>query len=435
MAIARSLLGDPSVVLLDEPTAALGVAQTQQVLNLIHTLRERGLGVVVISHNLADVFEVADRIVVLRLGKRVATFDVRDASQRGRRGRDHRRRVRRGGRERECDMSENAQTPGVPAPKPAAQDSPADTRPGGPLRSLGRMIAEGRAGSLLVILMIAAIWMFFQFANSNFLTAANLTNLMLQIAAVATISIGVVLVLLLGEIDLSVGSVSGLCAAIMAVLIVDRDLAQVLAVVIAIGVGALIGLFTGFMITRFGIPSFVITLAGLLDLAGPAALRARATPARSTCRDSFVTDLTSTFFSPIVGWVVAVAAIVVSGGLMAVARAPPQSGRVARRFGAGTRRSGSWSSRAVTLVAVVDLQPGPRPAPGHRSSSSGWRCSSGFITEQHALRPPHLRRRRQRRGRPALGNPHQPGSRHRVRARLDRSPPPAGSSRRRGCSR
>jgi D-xylose transport system ATP-binding protein len=81
VAIARSLLGDPSVVLLDEPTAALGVAQTQQVLSLIHRLRERGLGIVVISHNLADVFDVADRIVVLRLGKRVATFDVHDASQ------------------------------------------------------------------------------------------------------------------------------------------------------------------------------------------------------------------------------------------------------------------------------------------------------------------------------------------------------------------
>jgi D-xylose transport system ATP-binding protein len=80
VAIARSLLGEPSVVLLDEPTAALGVVQTKQVLNLIRTLRERGLGVVIISHNLADVFEVADRIVVLRLGRRVATFDVRGVS-------------------------------------------------------------------------------------------------------------------------------------------------------------------------------------------------------------------------------------------------------------------------------------------------------------------------------------------------------------------
>ncbi|MDP2181690.1 MAG: ATP-binding cassette domain-containing protein [Actinomycetota bacterium] len=81
VAIARSLLGEPCVVLLDEPTAALGVSQTEQVLSLIHTLRERGLGVVVISHNLENVFAVADRIIVLRLGKRAATFDVRGASR------------------------------------------------------------------------------------------------------------------------------------------------------------------------------------------------------------------------------------------------------------------------------------------------------------------------------------------------------------------
>ena len=76
VAIARSLLGEPKVVLLDEPTAALGVSQTAQVLNLVKRLRDRGLGVVVISHNLDNVFQVADRIVVLRLGKREATFDV-----------------------------------------------------------------------------------------------------------------------------------------------------------------------------------------------------------------------------------------------------------------------------------------------------------------------------------------------------------------------
>lgn len=81
IAIARSLLGDPKVVLLDEPTAALGVAQTRQVLALIQRLKERGHGVVVISHNLADVFEVTDRIVVLRLGQRVRDFDVREARQ------------------------------------------------------------------------------------------------------------------------------------------------------------------------------------------------------------------------------------------------------------------------------------------------------------------------------------------------------------------
>jgi len=78
-AVARSVLWDAKVVLLDEPTAALGVAQTRQVLDLIRRLRDHGLGVVVISHNLADVFDVCDRIVVLRLGRRVADFRVEDA--------------------------------------------------------------------------------------------------------------------------------------------------------------------------------------------------------------------------------------------------------------------------------------------------------------------------------------------------------------------
>ena len=75
VAIARTMIGEPKVVLFDEPTAALGVQQTAQVLALVKRLADEGLGVVVISHNLEDVFQVADRIIVLRLGERVATFD------------------------------------------------------------------------------------------------------------------------------------------------------------------------------------------------------------------------------------------------------------------------------------------------------------------------------------------------------------------------
>jgi D-xylose transport system ATP-binding protein len=83
VAIARSLLGEPKVVMLDEPTAALGVRQTAQVLALVKRLREEGQGVVVISHNLADVFEVADRIFVLRLGRKAADLPVGEASREG----------------------------------------------------------------------------------------------------------------------------------------------------------------------------------------------------------------------------------------------------------------------------------------------------------------------------------------------------------------
>lgn len=80
VAIARSLLGDPKVVMLDEPTAALGVAQTAEVLNLVERLRENGHGVILISHNMSDVMAVADRVTVLRLGRNNGTFDVSQTS-------------------------------------------------------------------------------------------------------------------------------------------------------------------------------------------------------------------------------------------------------------------------------------------------------------------------------------------------------------------
>src|SRR6201999_2628027 len=81
VAVARSLLGEPKIVMLDEPTAALGVPQTKQVLALIKRLRDRNLGVVVISHNLADVFEVCDRIFVLRLGRPSGDFSSAEVTE------------------------------------------------------------------------------------------------------------------------------------------------------------------------------------------------------------------------------------------------------------------------------------------------------------------------------------------------------------------
>ena len=81
VAIARSLVGSPRLLILDEPTAALGVSETAEVLELIRRLRNQGMGVVLISHNLQTVFDAADRIVVLRLGRRVATYDRRSTNR------------------------------------------------------------------------------------------------------------------------------------------------------------------------------------------------------------------------------------------------------------------------------------------------------------------------------------------------------------------
>ena len=148
------------------------------------------------------------------------------------------------------------------------------TEPEGDKLSVGgvlRQISRGELGVVRVLIGIAVIWTIFQLANDRFLSAVNLSNLSLQIAATATISIGVVLVLLLGEIDLSVGAVSGLAAGVMAVLSVKEGLDPGLAIVAGLLVGTAIGLFNGLMVTTFGIPSFVVTLGMLGFLQGFAA--------------------------------------------------------------------------------------------------------------------------------------------------------------------
>jgi D-xylose transport system ATP-binding protein len=81
VAVAKSVMWNSKLVILDEPTAALGVAQTRQVLDLVRRLAERGLGVVIVSHNLHDIFECANRITVLRLGQRVALFETAKTNQ------------------------------------------------------------------------------------------------------------------------------------------------------------------------------------------------------------------------------------------------------------------------------------------------------------------------------------------------------------------
>ncbi len=138
----------------------------------------------------------------------------------------------------------------------------------GRLRAARARVRGGDLGSLPVVIGLAVIWVIFQALNSNFLTPGNLSDLAQQCAAVGTISIGVVLVLLLGEIDLSVGSVSGVSAAILGVGFVNRGWPLVPTMLLALAVGALIGTFYSLLFIRFGVPSFVITLAGLLGFQG-----------------------------------------------------------------------------------------------------------------------------------------------------------------------
>lgn len=135
-------------------------------------------------------------------------------------------------------------------------------------RAFGARVRGGDLGPIPVIAGLIVIWGVFQALNPVFLSPTNLVNLTMQCAAIGTIALGIVLVLLVGEIDLSVGSVSGLAAAVVAVAFVQAGWPLVFALLSALGAGAAVGLLYGVLYTRFGLPSFVITLAGLLGVLG-----------------------------------------------------------------------------------------------------------------------------------------------------------------------
>ena len=181
-------------------------------------------------------------------------------------------------------------------------------------REIVRRFVEGDLASLRVVLVLAVIWIIFQSQNDRFLSAVNLTNLMLQITAVGLISVGVVYVLLLGEIDLSVGAVSGLAAAVVAVLNVKHGWSPYLAIAAGVATGTVIGVIHGEIFTRFGVPSFVVTLAGLLAWQG-ALLYVLGDTGTVNLNDPKITGLANTFYSDSVGWIMAFAAIGIYAGL------------------------------------------------------------------------------------------------------------------------
>ncbi len=236
-------------------------------------------------------------------------------------------------------------TPPAPA-SPAAPEAPETPR-----ATLALRLAQ--LGSLRVAFVLALIWIIFQTQNDRFLTSFNLTNLVLQIAAVGTISIGIVLILLLGEIDLSVGAVSGLAAAVMAVLNVKHGWAPVPAIGAGLATGAAIGLINGFFVTRFGVPSFVVTLAGLLAWQG-ALLLVLGSTGTVNLSDPTITGLTDTFYGDFFGWimeVVVVGAYATSGFLERVRRA--RAGLPPPNFAAFLTRLAFVAAGTIAAVLVL----------------------------------------------------------------------------------
>ncbi|MER5217367.1 sugar ABC transporter permease [Streptomyces sp. NPDC002838] len=131
-----------------------------------------------------------------------------------------------------------------------------------------RKLSAGELGWLPVVIVLAAVWITFQTLNENFLSPRNLSNLSVDIVGTGLIAVGIVFVLLIGELDLSVGSISGLAAAVFAVLNVNNGVPEWLALIIAVIVGTVTGAVQGFSFARTRVPAFVVTLAGLLTWNG-----------------------------------------------------------------------------------------------------------------------------------------------------------------------
>ena len=138
----------------------------------------------------------------------------------------------------------------------------------GYLTEFKRRVRGGELGSLPVVIGLVIIWTIFQVKNSLFLSAENLSNISYFLSATGMLAIGLVFVLLLGEIDLSVGSVSGLASTVFAVFVVNHGMNQWLALVLTIVTGVGIGALHGWFFARIGVPAFVVTLAGFLGWNG-----------------------------------------------------------------------------------------------------------------------------------------------------------------------
>ncbi|TVL92819.1 sugar ABC transporter permease [Streptomyces sp. SAJ15] len=211
----------------------------------------------------------------------------------------------------DLNKSSSAQEPGAQEPVDEAPAAPAAVTAVDPrllvrqqgvkgyLQELGRKLRSGELGALPVIVGIAVIWAVFQIKDDAFLSPKNLSDLSIIIGGTGLISVGIVFVLLLGEIDLSVGSVSGLAAATTAVLNVKEGMPEVPAILIGLAVGAALGVVHGYFFAKIGVPAFVVTLAGLLAWNGLMLQVLSSTGSIQLDDDSLLRTLSTHYFSDI----------------------------------------------------------------------------------------------------------------------------------------
>jgi D-xylose transport system permease protein len=229
------------------------------------------------------------------------------------------------------------------------------------LSELVGRLRGGEPGALPVVAGLVVIAIVFGSLNEHFLSAENLTNLALQMAATGTIALGVVMVLLLGEIDLSVGSVSGLCGVVMTLLYVKHGVPAGLAVLLALGAVALVGLLHGLMFTMLGMPSFVVTLAGLIGWQGLLLYLLGDEGTINLPFDGSIAELSDTWLPPWLSWLAVVVIVAVFlGSSLLTRRARMQADLPVASLHWPLLRAGVL---AVLLGAAVTVLNGDRGVP------------------------------------------------------------------------
>jgi D-xylose transport system permease protein len=203
-------------------------------------------------------------------------------------------------------------------------------------------VRAGELGSLPIIVGLIVIFIVFGILEENFLTERNFTNLVLQMAAVATIAIGVVFVLLIGEIDLSVAYVSAVGGVVMTLMLRPDDPGWPwwLAIAFALLCTTTIGLLQALVITKAGVPSFVVTLAGFLIWSGVVLILTTQYSTAGTIRvqDQTVIGITNDFISELWGWILGIAAVVAFA--------------LVQLRGALGRRAGGLAAKPISLIAL-----------------------------------------------------------------------------------
>jgi ABC-type xylose transport system permease subunit len=213
-------------------------------------------------------------------------------------------------------------------------------------------LRSGDLGSVPVVVGLIIIWAVFQIANSSFLSSRNLVNLTLQTTSVGVIAIGIVLVLLLGEIDLSVGSVSGLSAAVLGITFVNKGWPLVISLVAGVAIGLIIGLFYGALYTRFGVPSFVITLAGLLGFLGLQLLVLGKEGSLNLPFDSAIVKFaTQSFLSPVIAY----GLVVVTVAVYILTRLRARGQRIAAGLSTAPNSVIALKAGALALALIVPI--------------------------------------------------------------------------------